>query len=287
MSRHAFGAMGTAVELHLDAEGAGADAALLAAEAEFARLEALLSRFLPGSQLSRLNRSGELAAGPDLLAVADAALTARDLTAGRFDPTVHDALAAAGYDRSFELIPAGNGAPVLVETACGGGVSIDRAAGLIRLDPGVKLDFGGIAKGYAADRALAILADAGPALVDAGGDIALSGKPWPVGVETSAGTITLELSEGGLATSGRDRRRWNAADGERHHLIDPATGLPAEGDLLRVTAVAGTAMEAEVLAKALFLAGNAARGAEEADELDIPAVLVTRDGRTVLAGGVA
>ena len=287
MSRHAFRAMGTAVELHLDAEVAGANAALLTAEAEFARLEALLSRFLPDSELSRLNRDGELAAGPDLLAVVAAALDARELTAGRFDPTVHDALAAAGYDRSFELVPAGNDAPVLVETACGGGVSIDRAAGLIRLDPGVKLDFGGIAKGYAADRALAILADAGPALVDAGGDIALAGKPWPVGVETSDGTITLELSEGGLATSGRDRRRWNAPEGERHHLIDPATGRPSEGDLLRVTALAPTALEAEVLAKALFLAGDADRAVAEADALGIPTVLVTRDGRTQLAGGLA
>lgn len=285
MSRHAFRAMGTAVELHLDAEGA--DAALLAAEAEFARLEALLSRFLPDSQLSRLNRAGELAAGPDLLAVVDAALTARDLTAGRFDPTVHDALAAAGYDRTFELVPAGAGAPVLVGTVCNGSVAIDHASQSIRLDRGVRLDLGGIGKGYAVDRALALLAGSGPALVDAGGDIAVTGRPWPVGVETSEGTITLELSAGACATSGRDRRRWAAAEGERHHLIDPATGLPAESDLLRVTAVAVTAMEAEVLAKALFLAGDADRAAAEADELEIPAVLVRRDGRTVLAGGLA
>jgi thiamine biosynthesis lipoprotein len=285
MSRHAFRAMGTAVELHLDAERA--DAALLAAEAEFARLEKLLSRFLPDSELSRLNRGGELAAGPDQLAVVEAALTARDLTAGRFDPTVHDALVAAGYDRSFELLPAGAGSPVLVGTTCGGGVAIDRATASIRLDPGVRLDLGGIAKGYAADRALAILAEAGPALVDAGGDIAVTGRPWPVGVETSAGTITLELSDGALATSGRDRRRWSATGGERHHLIDPATGLPAKGGLLRVTALAATAAEAEVLAKALFLAGDADRAAAEADELELPAVLVTLDGRTVLAGGLA
>ncbi len=166
-------------------------------------------------------------------------------------------------------------------------MAIDRANGLIRLDPGVKLDLGGIAKGYAADRALAILARLGPALVDAGGDIAVAGKPWPVGVETSLGPLTLELSDGALATSGRDRRRWRASDGERHHLIDPATGRPAEGDLLRVTALAATAVEAEVLAKALFLAGDAERAAAEADALGIPAVLVTRDGRTVLAGGLA
>lgn len=285
MSRHAFRAMGTDVELHLDAEEG--DAAFRDAEAELARLEALLSRFLPGSELSRLNRLGELRAGPDLLAVAEAALAARELTAGRFDPTVHDAVVAAGYDRTFELVAAGGSPRIAVAAPCGGGMEIDPAAGTIRLEPGVRLDLGGIAKGYAVDRALRILAAAGPALVDAGGDIAVTGRPWPVGVETAGGTIALELAEGAVATSGRDRRRWRAPDGERHHLIDPATGLPAEGDLLRATVVAATAVEAEVLAKALFLAGDADRAAAEADDLGVPAVLVTRAGHTVLAGGLA
>jgi thiamine biosynthesis lipoprotein len=284
--RHAFRAMGTEIQLHLRSKPA-AGTLLAAAANEFHRLEALLSRFLPSSELARLNRDGELVAGPDLLAVVDAALAARELTAGRFDPTVHDALVAAGYDRSFELVPAGGGVPVLVGSACGGGVELDRAAARIRLDPGVRLDLGGIAKGYAVDRALGILGSAGPALVDAGGDMAVTGMPWHVGVDTSDGTITLELSEGAVATSGRDRRRWAGDDGERHHLIDPSTGRPADGQLLRVTAVAATALEAEVLAKALFLAGDLEAAAAEADALGIPVVLVSLDGRTVLAGGMS
>ena len=282
--RHAFRAMGTDVELHVDAETA--EEALLAAEQEIRRLEGLLSRFLPDSELSRLNRRGALAVGPDLLEVVGAALDARDLTAGRFDPTVHDALVAAGYDRSFELLATRNGAMSRVDVSCGGGVTVDRSKATIALDPGVKLDLGGIAKGYAVDRALVLLAGTGPALVDAGGDIAVAGKPWPVGVETSAGTLTIELSRGALATSGCDRRRWSVPDGERHHLIDPATGRSAESDLLRVTVAASTAVEAEVLAKALFLAGSAEQAAAEADELEVPTVLVTRDGRTLLAGGL-
>jgi thiamine biosynthesis lipoprotein len=284
--QHAFDAMGTKIRLHLDA-GRDGEALLLAAEGEFRRLEGLLSRFLPASELARLNRLGELEAGPDLLAVVEAALAARELTAGRFDPTVHDALVAAGYDRSFELVPTGGLAPVLVGSACGGGVEIDHPSARIRLDRGVKLDLGGIAKGYAADRALALLAGAGPALVDAGGDIVVAGKPWHVGVDTAEGTITLELSNGAVATSGRDRRRWAGRDGERHHLIDPATGRPAEGNLLRVTAVAATAIEAEVLAKALFLAGGLEAAATEADELGVAAVLVSLDGRTLIAGDLS
>jgi thiamine biosynthesis lipoprotein len=276
--------MGTDVELHADATAV--DESLRAAEDEIRRLETLLSRFLPDSELSRLNRGGELAAGPDLLAVVHAAVEARDRTAGRFDPTVHDALAAAGYDRSFELVSE-KMAQSCPGRPCRGEVVVDRASGRITLARGVRLDLGGIAKGYAVDRALAILAATGPALVDAGGDIGLCGRPWPVGVETTDGTLTLELTRGAVATSGRDRRRWAATDGERHHLIDPRTGRPAEGDILRVTVVAATATEAEVLAKALFLAGSAERAAVEADEREVPTVVVARDGRTLLAGGLA
>jgi thiamine biosynthesis lipoprotein len=276
--------MGTDVDLHLDATSG--EESLRAAEDEIRRLEALLSRFLPRSELSRLNRDGELAAGPDLLAVARAAVEGRNMTAGRFDPTVHDAVAAAGYDRSFELVSAET-APTSAGRPCGGDVIVDQLSGRIALEPGVRLDLGGIAKGYAVDRALAVLAEAGPALVDAGGDIALCGRPWPVGVETPGGTLTLELTRGAIATSGRDRRRWRGADGERHHLIDPATGRSAESDILRVTVVAASAVEAEVLAKALFLAGSAERAAAEADERGTPTVVVTRDGRTLLAGGLA
>lgn len=285
MTTHAFRAMGTEMELHLEAEPG--QAALHEAEAEIRRLEALLSRFLPGSELSRLNRSGRLAVGPDLLAVAEAALAARTRTAGRFDPTVHGALVAAGYDRSFELVPAGAGAAACGPVACAGDVFVDRRSGSIALGPDVTLDLGGIAKGYAADRALRILSAHGPALVDAGGDVAAAGSRWPVGVETPTGMLTLEIRDGALATSGRDRRRWTGPDGERHHLIDPTTGRPAEGDLLRVTAYAETALEAEVHAKSLFLAGDAERAAAEADEARVPAVLVTRDSRTLLAGGLA
>ena len=69
-----------------------------------------------------------------------------------------------------------------------------------------------------------MLVGTGPCLVNAGGDLAGYGRPWPVGVETADGELTLELDRGALATSGRDRRRWKRDGGEAHHLIDPATG---------------------------------------------------------------
>ena len=287
MLRRRFRAMGTDMELVLDARPGGrAIQALAAAERDLCLLERLLSRFDPASQLSQLNRLGAMRVGPDLLAVVELALAARVDTGGRFDPTVHDALVAAGYDRSFEQLPAERPDRAPETAVCGGAVRVDRNASTIELDPGVRLDLGGIAKGYAADRAATILASAGDCLVDAGGDIAIRGGPWPIGVQTGRGTITLELAGGAIATSGRDRRRWTRGREKQHHIVDPANGRPAEGDLLRVTAVAASAAKAEVLAKALFLAG-ADGAAREADEGGIPAVLVTRDGRTLLAGGLA
>ena len=102
----------------------------------------------------------------------------------------------------------------------------------------------------------------------------MRGGAWPVGVTAN---LTLELTRGGLATSGRDRRHWRVGGMEMHHLIDPSTGRPADGDLVSVTVVADSATEAEVLAKAAFLGA----------EVDVPRVLVTADGRDIVAGGLA
>ena len=280
MLKHEFRAMGTDVELLLDAEdGEQTQSALRAVEEEFERLEAILSRFRPESDLSRLNRGGQIEAPPDLERVVELALEARESSNGRFDPTIYNALTQAGYDRSFEQVAAEAAGDDLEGARCGGRVTIDAETGTIELEPGFQIDLGGIGKGYAVDRAIEILAVSGPCLVNAGGDLAVRGdEPWPVGVEDGP---TLELTRGAIATSGRDQRRWRRGGQERHHLIAPATGRPSETDLLRVTVVASSAVEAEVLAKTLFLAGE-----REAAATGVPALLVTADGRRRLVGGL-
>jgi thiamine biosynthesis lipoprotein len=281
MERRMFRAMGTEIELLVDAEGA--DDALDVAEREFHRLESLLSRFRDDSELSQLNRDGSIDAGPDLLRVVELALAARERTDGRFDPTVHDAVVAVGYDRTFESVPA-DGARAGTPVPAGGGVRID--GNRIELQAGVRIDLGGIGKGYAAERAAELLATAGSCLVNAGGDIATRGGSWLVGVATGDGTLTLELSGSALATSGRDRRTWRRDGRALHHLIDPRTGESAASDVLRVTVVAADAVDAEVLATSLFLAGMDGAAAE-ADAAGVPAVIADADGRTLLAGGLA
>ncbi len=276
MRKHGFRAMGTTFELVLETAGAGE--AFAEAEAEVERLEQIMSRFRPDSELSQLNRDGTIDASQDLAEVVELALAARERTGGRFDPTVHDALVGAGYDRTFADLR--ESTDTVTPARCGGGVTVE--GGRIELEPGYKLDLGGIGKGFAAERIAQLLALTAPSLVSAGGDVAVRGVPaegaWAVAVDD---TLTLGLTHGGLATSGSDRRRWRRAGVEQHHLIDPATGRPAQTDLLRVTAIGNDAVDAEVLAKDLFFAGS-----DEALARDVPAVLVTADGRTLTTGGL-
>ena len=231
LKRHEFRAMGVSVEClseWADEAGCGFEAV----ELEFERLESIFSRFRPESELSRLNELGALDAGPELVELTLIALAAREETAGRFDPTVHDALIAAGYDRTFSRVPAASEEIEPVPAArCGGEVTVDREAGRIELGDAVRLDFGGIAKGYAADRTCDLLAASGACLVNAGGDLVArdlrSDETWPVSINTETCSITLGLRNAALATSGRDVRRWRRNGIERHHLIDPATGQPS------------------------------------------------------------
>ena len=212
-----FGAMGTSCELLVDApESSVVRRALRAAEREVIRLEALLSRFQPDTELSRLNRDGRVRAGPELLEVVRLALKARRRTGGRFDPTVLPALVAAGTTGDFESISQRTRSAAQTIPRCGGRVRIDDATRVIEVDAGVQLDLGGIAKGWTARSAVPDARSARPGAgqprrghrrVPASGDGNLAR-----GRRDAEGPLTIALGHGGLATSGRDRRRWRHGD---------------------------------------------------------------------------
>ncbi len=292
MMRREFRAMGTDAVLVLDdagCEGTEAAVALDGAEQEVRRIEAIASRFDPDSELMRLNAAGSARVTTDLFRLITAALAMREATGGRFDPTVHAAMMSAGYDRTLDELPdhadaAGPPRPG------GGGVRTDVTSGTVTLAPGVALDLGGIAKGWAADRVADMLGVLGPCLVSMGGDMTIrglhQGEPWPVEVMHGDVARTIGLSRGGMATSGTDRRRWQRAGTAMHHVIDPATGRPSTTDLTRVTTVGDDAATAEAWATALLLAGR--HGARrEAHERGITAVLVGADGSTTTTGSLA
>jgi thiamine biosynthesis lipoprotein len=160
----------------------------------------------------------------------------------------------------------------------------------LMLPPGARLDLGGIAKGWAADQAAYHLGKLAPALVDAGGDVAASapqadGSPWPIGVANpldSGEQLDLVLLwEGGVATSGRDYRRWRKNDHWQHHIIDPRTGRPAQTDVLSATVVAPSARMAEAAAKSVLILGSL-EGLHWLDERpEMAGLIVLDDGEPI------
>ena len=240
--------------------------ALDAARTEVAACEAALSRFLPNSDLSRLNAAAGSWTTVDrrLVDALVLALRARTDTGGRFDPTVLPPLVAAGYDATFEQIVERSPRSAAGWRA-GAPVEIEPEACRARLQPGTAVDLGGIGKGFAAERALDAMQHAWPAmaggLVDLGGDVAVRGAPpergpWRIRVadprRQGEAVGVLLIGSGAAATSGRDVRRFGPGR-TLHHLIDPTTGAPAVRGPLAVTVIAPDAAEAEAHATALAI----------------------------------
>ncbi|GMU41296.1 MAG: FAD:protein FMN transferase [Chloroflexota bacterium] len=265
---------------------AGDDADLDGAEALVHEIEARLSRFRQHSALSRLNRE-RVATDPWLAEVVSLALEAHVLTDGAFDIRVAEALALAGYDRSFELIathPASAG--IAMRPACGTAVTV--RGDTVRLDGRGSVDLGGVAKGWAVDRVAAQLAASGATswFVDGGGDLRAAGldaggHPWLAG---AADGQAVRMDEGAVCTSSTLRRRWpSAGGGVAHHIIDPASGLPAVTGVTTAVVVAEDAATADMLATAVI--ASPARGLAAVHAVDGEA-MVEHDGRWEMTPGM-
>jgi thiamine biosynthesis lipoprotein len=281
---------------------AAAESAIDRIESLFAEVESGLSRFRADSELSALNRAaGEpFVASPLLFEVVARSLDAARDSRGVFDPTVLGSLAAAGYDRSFELLRdvsdgSGGGGPPA--RACSWrDVRLDRRTRAILQPPGCGLDLGGIAKGWTVDRAVRLLLpDFASFAVDAGGDLFArgaqgDGSPWTVGVEDprdpARDLAVLTVRDRAVATSSVARRRWVRDGRARHHLIDPRTGEPAAGDVLAATVVAASVARAEVLAKVALVLGAAAGRRFLDARPDAGGILALADGGIATSDGL-
>jgi thiamine biosynthesis lipoprotein len=262
-----FRAMGS--DAHVIVVG-GAPSLLDVAQSLVDDLERRWSRFLDDSEISELNRrAGTFVAVSGLtVTLIERAVDAWRLTGGAFEPTVLGAMLRAGYDRSFELL---GSTPASGHSLLGIGVAdIEIHGNQVRLPAGTGFDPGGIGKGMAADLVCAELMASGAegVCINLGGDVRVcgtgpEGEGWTVAVEhpwTTRPIVLLGLADGAVATSTTLRRRWQGDDGGyRHHLIDPQTGLPSDTDLTLTSAVAAEAWVAEVLAKAVLLAGSGHR----------------------------
>lgn len=255
-------AMGT--RFHIVVHGAGDSVADELCNRLIA-LERLWSRFRHDSEISQLNVSPESfhIVSTDTIDLIDASLAAWTLTNGAFDPTVLHAITAAGYDRTLEAC--GHEGPVPAPTPAPGcaGIELDHRLAMVRLGAGVGFDPGGIGKGFAADRLVAHGLSSGAigVMVNIGGDVVCGGtSPSPNGwvVEVREPSVSHErialiaLEQGAVVTSTTAKRTWATGDGERHHLIDPATGECTDGAVL-ATVVASAGWFAEAVAKQLLV----------------------------------
>lgn len=231
-----------------------------------------LSRFEPNSELSRLNAApdDEVEVSPLLARAVSAAVWAAERSDGLVDPTLLPALERAGYAASRAGVPSAplrDALPVAPPRRPGRRREDSRweeisvAGSLVRRPAGLRLDLGGSAKGLAADVCGERLGGYSSFAVDVGGDIRIGGtNPGRRVVEVehplrASPAWRFALSRGAVATSGLDRRLWRSGGGFAHHLIDPATGTCAWTGVIQATAVAPSALEAEVLAKAGLLSG--------------------------------
>jgi thiamine biosynthesis lipoprotein ApbE len=268
-------------------------AAKTAADQVIKAIDEAASRFRVDSELSRVNREpGRQIHISALLAQAIAAgLRGARLTNGAVDPTVGSAVRLAGYDRDFASILA-DGPPISLSVSQVPGwqaIQLDEATRMVWIPPGVEIDLGATAKALAADLAAAAALEAvgaGGVLVSLGGDIAVAGERPPGGwavqaSEDSSVPIdddeeTITIQSGGIATSSTTVRRWTRGGIVLHHIIDPATGLPAAGPWRTASVVAGTCVDANIAATAAIVMGESAVGWLTANRLQ--ARLVDRDG---------
>jgi thiamine biosynthesis lipoprotein len=262
------------------------------------QLEGRWSRFVPDSEVSRLNAAAgaPVVVSADTLGLVERAIDGWYRTQGSFDPTVLDALVAQGYDRDFHEIDHDALAPSDPRPAPGcADITIDRVVGAVRMPRGVHFDPGGIGKGFAADLVAAEVMAQGVdgVCVNLGGDLRVEGESpdddgWVVDLEhplTGRSMMYVRLRTGAVASTWRTRRVWGPPPARRHHLIDPRTGAPATSGLAGTSVLAGRAWWAEVLAKAAFLEGPT-RGAELLAAHQASGYLVDDDG-TVHAAGFA
>ncbi|RMG98634.1 MAG: FAD:protein FMN transferase [Deltaproteobacteria bacterium] len=281
-----------------------AAAAMEAAFGEIERIEGVLSEWQPNTELSRLNAAArrgplhEVPVSEDLWTVLVAARKVSEASGGAFDVTFHGVgrlwsfepgarpPSRTAIDQALEVV----GYEHVILHDDSKSISIDRT--------GVQIGLGAIAKGYAVDRASAVLADRGfrRHIVEAGGDTYVSGRkgvrPWVVGVQDpdAPGPIgVLEVEDRAVVTSG-DYQRFFEYEGRRYaHILDPTTGqpVPEERAPRSVTVVGPSAMLADAYATAVAVLGIERGVALVEQTPGLDAVVIDRAGRVHVTGGLA
>jgi len=264
--------------------------------AEIERIETLLSRFNPQSDISRINQDCYVRAtkvSPETIDLLERSIEFSRLTNGAFDITVWPLIETWGVDQGKrQELPSVEELVAAMDRVSYSYIDIIESEQSIFLArPGMSLDLGGIAKGYAVDRAGAVLKQEGieSALINAGGDIYAFGQrgeeqKWNIALEhprkTDVMLTALELKDQAVATSG-DYQKYIEIEGKRYsHIINPKTGYPATDAAVSVTVLADTCLAADALATSVSVLGPE-QGLQLIDQLNNTEAIVIsfRNGR--------
>jgi len=255
---------------------------------EMKRVEALMSTYLPDSEVSQINNAAgkeAVAVSPELLKVIEEGIRWGEKSDGLFDITIHPLVDLWDFDGEGKSVPN----PEAIEDALGlvnfRDIRITGNKALLTRE-GMAINLGGIAKGYAVDRAIDILRGLVPnGIINAGGDLYAFGQrepghPWVIGLQhprkPQEVLASFALQNRGVATSG-DYQRYFMQKGKRfHHILNPETGMPADG-AVSVTVLANSVMEADALSTAVFVMG-ADRGLDWIESLDNAEAMVILEG---------
>lgn len=251
--------------------GDRSDKAAGLAKAEIIRLENKLSRFITDSEVSRINRSAgrrKIQVSSETFGILAAAVRLSEITSGLFDITITPLINLWDYKHSIHVPNEAK-----IKNALSNVDFRDLTLDLQNMTAGLEgrneaIDLGGIAKGYASDCCMKVFEDSGikSAFVNIGGNVSTlgnkpEGTPWNVGIRhpRQDGRLlgAVKVSGKAVVTSGDYERYFIDREGKRwHHLLDPFTGYPAEAGLISVTVVADSAMTADALSTAIFVAGR-------------------------------
>jgi thiamine biosynthesis lipoprotein len=290
--------MGTRCDVELWTEDrAKGEAAIESVFAELRRIDAEMSTFKPESEVSRVNAQAAQAPvviSRELYDLIATSIQYSELTRGTFDITY----ASVGYLYNYPKHIRPDDAEIAAALP---GISyrhihLDPKAQSVRFDRvGVRIDFGGIGKGYAVDRGIAVLQKAGfdRAMVNAGGDSRIIGdrfgKPWIIGVrdpdDKNKTVVRIPLSDAAISTSGDYERFFDEGGVRYHHILDPSTGKSPH-KVRSVTIIGPYATRTDALTKSVFVMG-AEEGIKFINTLsDVDAVAVTPDGKVWYSKGL-
>ena len=261
-----------------------------AIDARLAEMDAQMSTWNPDSEISRFNRFQSVEpfpVSPEFAAVVSRALEIAEGTGGAFDPTVKPLVDHWGFGAKADAESVG----IIMQAVGWKKLRVDNRA-LKKMNPELQIDLSAIAKGRGVDAVADVIRHAGFTnfLVEIGGEVVTSGTkendvPWRVGIQhpdIERGVFqALELSDGAMATSGDYRNFRERADGTRYsHIIDPATGMPAETDEASVSVLADSCMDADATATALFVMGSEKgfQWVETHPEVDVLFILHSTNG---------